>query len=84
MIDADSAWDHSRNAMKAGVFCCVCGALSFPELGPPGTCEDFDLLKLDDQGRPAEADAGRWPCSRHYRRIGANQYRCAAKPEAAE
>jgi hypothetical protein len=44
-------------AMGAGVFCVVCGARPYPELGPPGTREDFDLMRLDGDGRPAESPA---------------------------
>jgi hypothetical protein len=58
----------------AGIFCCRCGARPFPEVGPPGTREDFDLKRLNAEGCPAEGDAGRWYCSRHFVRVGANQY----------
>jgi hypothetical protein len=41
--------------MPANIFCCVCGARPYP---PPRVREDFDLMKLDANGRPAgEGDA---------------------------
>jgi hypothetical protein len=33
--------------MGAGIFCAVCGARPYPELGQPETREDFDLMRLD-------------------------------------
>jgi len=49
--------------MGAGIFCVVCGARPYPELGPPGTREDFDLIRLDRDGAPAESPApGEWFC----------------------
>jgi hypothetical protein len=41
--------------MSANIFCTKCGARPFPELGPPGTHQDFDLLKI----------GGEWRCSQH-------------------
>jgi hypothetical protein len=32
--------------MSADIFCIECGARPFPELGPPGTRQDFDLVKI--------------------------------------
>jgi hypothetical protein len=44
-----------------GVFCVVCDARPYPELGPPDTREEFDLIGLDCKGRPAESPAsGEW------------------------
>ena len=34
----------------AGVFCVVCDARPYPELGPPDTREEFDLMGLDCKG----------------------------------
>lgn len=54
--------------MAANIVCVVCGARPYP---PPGFREDFDLMKLDTAtGQPAEGDAGKWYCSRHFRRDG--------------
>jgi hypothetical protein len=53
--------------MGAGIFCVVCGARPYPELGPPETREDFDLMRFDRDGRRAEAE---WFCSRYFKRIG--------------
>ena len=54
----------------AGIFCVVCGARPYPELGPLETREDFDLMRLDRKGRPAESPAsGEWFCSRHFERV---------------
>jgi hypothetical protein len=39
----------------ANICCCICGARPYPELAPPGTREDFDLLKI----------RGVWRCSLH-------------------
>jgi hypothetical protein len=33
--------------LGAGIFCVVCGARPYPELGPPDTREDFDLMRVD-------------------------------------
>ena len=55
--------------LGAGIFCVVCGARPYPELGPPDTREDFDLMRFDRKGRPAENPAsGEWFCSRHFER----------------
>jgi hypothetical protein len=54
---------------KVEIKCVVCGARPYPELGPPGTREDFTLMRLDDQGRPA--DDGRWYCEAHFPKKGA-------------
>jgi hypothetical protein len=35
--------------MAANIFCGVCGARPFPEFGPPGTRQDFDLIKLAER-----------------------------------
>lgn len=57
--------------MGAGIFCIVCGARPYPQLGPPKTREDFDLMRLNRKGRPAESPAsGEWFCSRHFERMG--------------
>jgi hypothetical protein len=57
--------------MGAGIFCAVCGARPFPELGPPETREDFDLMRLNRKGRPTESpDSGEWFCSWHFERMG--------------
>ena len=62
--------------MAANIACVICGARPYPELGPPGTREDFNLLKLverqsaDGKSKwwaPAGAGEGRWFCSRHRR-----------------
>jgi hypothetical protein len=55
----------------AGIFCVVCGARPYPELGPLKTREDFDLMRFNRKGRPAESPApGEWFCSQHFERIG--------------
>jgi hypothetical protein len=55
----------------AGVSCVVCGTRPYPEFGPPDTSEDFDLVKLDHKGHPANSPAsGEWLRSRHFERIG--------------
>ena len=36
--------------MGAGIFCAVCGARPFPELGPPETREDFEWLRTEIAG----------------------------------
>jgi hypothetical protein len=41
--------------VSAGISCVECGARPFPELGPPGTRQDFDLSKT----------SGEWRCSQH-------------------
>jgi hypothetical protein len=66
-------------AVGTGIFCVVCGARPYPELGPPGTREDFDLMRLDRKGCPAESpDPGEWFCSQHFERVG-HGYRVAAE-----
>jgi hypothetical protein len=63
----------------ANIFCVACGARPYPELGPPGAREDFDLMRLARDGRPAESTAsGEWFCSQHFERVGAS-YRIAAE-----
>jgi hypothetical protein len=53
----------------AGIFCVVCGARPYPELGPPETREDFDLMRLDRDGHLAGSPApGEWFCSLHLER----------------
>ena len=55
----------------AGIFCVVCGARPYPELGPPQTRKDFDLMRFDHKGHPAENPAsGEWFCSQHFKRVG--------------
>jgi hypothetical protein len=39
----------------ANIACCECGARPFPELGPPGTRQSFDLRKALDG----------WHCEQH-------------------
>ena len=56
--------------MGADIFCVVCGQRAYPALGPTGTREDFDLMRLDREGRPAENPKGKWFCSRHFKRRG--------------
>jgi hypothetical protein len=52
----------------AGIFCVVCGAR--PE---------FDLMRLDREGRPAESPAsGEWFCLQHFERVG-GCYRISAE-----
>jgi hypothetical protein len=64
----------------AGVFCVVCGARPYPELGPPDTREEFDLMRLDCKGRPAESPAsGEWFCWRHFKRSGRRGYQVTAE-----
>jgi hypothetical protein len=41
--------------MSARIYCVECGARPFPELGPPGTRQDFDLRKI----------RGEWRCAQH-------------------
>ncbi len=57
--------------MSANIFCCVpgCAARPFP-LPKSGVRQDFELMKLDADGRPAEGGAGKWYWSRHFRRLG--------------
>jgi hypothetical protein len=56
--------------LVAGIFCVVCGARPYPELGPPDTREDFDLMRVDRKGHPAESRAsGEGFCSRHFKRV---------------
>jgi hypothetical protein len=43
--------------MGADIFCVVCGGRAYPALGPTGTREDFDLMSLDRDGRPAGSQA---------------------------
>jgi hypothetical protein len=38
-------FDHRSGA---GIACIVCGARPFPELGPRGVREEYDLLKLGE------------------------------------
>ena len=53
----------------AGIFCVACGARPYPELGPPGTRQDFGLMRLGRNGRPAESPApGEWFCPQHFKR----------------
>jgi hypothetical protein len=66
--------------MTANIFCVVCGARPYP---PVGFREDFDLMKLDAAGRPAEGDAGKWYCSRHFRREGRGAYRIVEEKKTA-
>jgi hypothetical protein len=48
------------------IACSICGARPYPELGSPGTREDFDLRKFTFNGRPARRGAaGEWRCSLH-------------------
>ena len=55
----------------ASIFCVICGARPYPELGPPGTRGDCDLMRLDRKGRPSERPASsEWFCSRHFERVG--------------
>jgi hypothetical protein len=53
-----------ENDMSANIHCYKCGARPYPQLGAPGTRQDFDLLKLvqDKNGsyRPAEIGEGEW------------------------
>jgi hypothetical protein len=62
--------------MAANIACCICGARPYPELGPPGRREDFELLKLvereadDGEGKwwaPASENDGAEYCSEHWR-----------------
>ena len=43
--------------LGAGIYCVVCGARPYPELGPPETREDFDLMRVDRKGHPAESSS---------------------------
>jgi hypothetical protein len=64
----------------AGIFCVVCGARPYPELGPPDTREDFDLMRVDRKGHPAESPAsGEWFCSQHFKRRGRRGYQVTAE-----
>jgi hypothetical protein len=66
--------------MGAGIFCVVCGARPYPELGPPEAREDFDLMRLDRKGCPAESPtSGEWFCSRHFERMGRREYRVTSE-----
>jgi hypothetical protein len=61
---------HHKMTMGAGIFCAVCGARPYPELGSPETRQDFDLMRLDRKDRPAESPtSGEWFCSRHFERV---------------
>ena len=65
--------------LGAGIFCVVCGARPYPELGAPDTREDFDLMRVDRKGHPAESRAlGEWFCSQHFERVG-RDYRVTAE-----
>jgi hypothetical protein len=45
-------------------------ARPYAELGPPETREDFDLIRFNHKGRPADSPAsGEWFCSRHFERV---------------
>ena len=49
----------------ANIVCCVCGAQPYPD--GPTIEERFDLMRLDDAGRPSESpNAGQWFCGLHY------------------
>jgi hypothetical protein len=41
--------------MGADMSCVVCGARAYLALSPTGTREDFDLMKLDREGHPADS-----------------------------
>jgi hypothetical protein len=44
-------------------------ARAYPALGPTGTREDFDLMSLDRDGRPADSPgSGKWFCARYFER----------------
>jgi hypothetical protein len=59
----------------AAIRCCRCNARPYADIfGPPGARVDFDLMRLDDQGGPAESPDGKWRCSRHFKRLGGGRY----------
>ena len=67
----NTQFDHRSGARIA---CCVCSARAFPELGPPGTREEHDLLKLgevrDEKAKvkgwsTIGAGAAFWFCPQH-------------------
>jgi hypothetical protein len=59
----------------AQIRCAVCNARPFAaELGPEGAQVDFDLMRLDDKGRPAASPEGAWYCSKHFKRLGGDRY----------
>jgi hypothetical protein len=64
----------------ANIFCSVCRARPYADIfGPPGARVDFDLMRLDGQGRPSESPApGNWYCSKHYKALGGGKYRVVA------
>jgi hypothetical protein len=51
----------------------------YPQLGPLGTREDFDFVRRDVDGRPAESPAsGEWFGSRHFESVSGS-YRITAE-----
>jgi hypothetical protein len=70
------------NRVGANIACVVCGARPYPEIGRPGTRQDFDLPKLKESGAPAGEGEGAWHCSRHFARAADEKYQIMA--EAAE
>jgi hypothetical protein len=58
----------------ANIFCVECGARPFPELGPPGTRQDFDLSKT----------SGEWRCSQHRDATVKTKAKPAAKRDELE
>jgi hypothetical protein len=63
----------------ANIACAVCGARPYPVLGPPGTRQDFDLMKLKESGAPAGQGKGAWYCSRHLARVADEKYQIKAE-----
>jgi hypothetical protein len=70
--------------VAAGIACVVCGARPYPELGPPGTREEFDLLKLverkDGVWVAADVGEGSWFCRQHRRETSKGRFVVEAAP----
>lgn len=81
MSIAHLAHKGEETALEGAHNACVrCGARPWPaELGYPEARQTFDLMRLDDQARPAESPApGNWYCERHYKSLGGGEYRIVA------
>jgi hypothetical protein len=77
----NEAMDVTASPTEGAKIACVrCGARPWPELALPEIVrQTFDLLRLDDQARPAESPApGNWHCERHYKSLGGGKYRIIA------
>jgi hypothetical protein len=61
--------ESASSSEGARIFCSVCGARPWPaELGYPEARQTVDLLRLSDNGAPAESPApANWYCERRYK-----------------